>query len=212
MREPCRSLQRALAQSGPLTKIIFPVRGGRRRRHALPPDRRASAAGARSHRHRREPHRRRRPDRHQVGHECAARRHHDPDHHRPDHVPAADGGDEAELRSCARISCRSRCSDASSSASSTGPATDAKDFAQLVAWLKANPAKSSFGVPSNGTIPHFTGSRLEQMLGIPMTRVPYRGGAPIVKDLIGGASAVRRHHAGRRAAAASGRRPFVCWR
>jgi tripartite-type tricarboxylate transporter receptor subunit TctC len=68
----------------------------------------------------------------------------------------------------------------------TGPATDAKDFKQLVAWLKANPAKSSFGVPSNGTIPHFTGSRLEAVLGIPMTRVPYRGGAPILKDLIGG--------------------------
>jgi tripartite-type tricarboxylate transporter receptor subunit TctC len=68
----------------------------------------------------------------------------------------------------------------------TGAGTDAKDFHQLVAWLKANPAKSSFGVPSNGTIPHFTGSRLEQILGIPMTRVPYRGGAPIVKDLIGG--------------------------
>jgi len=68
----------------------------------------------------------------------------------------------------------------------TGAGTDARDFRQLVAWLKANPAKSSFGVPSNGTIPHFTGSRLEQVLGIPMTRVPYRGGAPIVKDLIGG--------------------------
>lgn len=87
----------------------------------------------------------------------------------------------------------------------TGPATDAKDFGQFVAWLKANPAKSSFGVPSNGTIPHFTGSRLEQILGIPMTRVPYRGGAPIVKDLIGGhlpsavitlADALPQHRAG----------------
>ena len=86
-----------------------------------------------------------------------------------------------------------------------GPATDAKDFGQLVTWLKANPAKSSFGVPSNGTIPHFTGSRLEQMLGIPMTRVPYRGGAPIVKDLVGGhlpfavvtvADAIAQHRAG----------------
>ena len=87
----------------------------------------------------------------------------------------------------------------------TGPATDAKDFRQLVAWLKANPAKSSFGVPSNGTIPHFTGSRLEQILAVPMTRVPYRGGAPIVKDLIGGhlpfavitlADALTQHQAG----------------
>ena len=77
----------------------------------------------------------------------------------------------------------------------TGAGTDAKDFRQLVAWLRANPAKSSFGVPSNGTIPHFTGSRLEQLLGIPMTRVPYRGSAPIIKDLDRRASAVRHHHA-----------------
>jgi tripartite-type tricarboxylate transporter receptor subunit TctC len=41
-------------------------------------------------------------------------------------------------------------------------------------------------VPSNGTIPHFLGSRLEEILGVAMTRVPYRGSAPIVTDLIGG--------------------------
>ena len=67
-----------------------------------------------------------------------------------------------------------------------GPAVDAKDFTQFVAWLKANPDKATFGVPSNGTIPHFTGSRLEEVLGVKMTRVAYRGGAPIMNDLIGG--------------------------
>jgi tripartite-type tricarboxylate transporter receptor subunit TctC len=68
----------------------------------------------------------------------------------------------------------------------TGPAVDAKDFKQFVAWLKANPSKATFGVPSNGTIPHFTGSKLEQVLGVSMTRVPYRGSAPIINDLLGG--------------------------
>ena len=67
-----------------------------------------------------------------------------------------------------------------------GPAVDAKDFTQFVAWLKANPDKATFGVPSNGTIPHFAGSRLEEVLGVKMTRVAYRGGAPIMNDLIGG--------------------------
>ena len=67
-----------------------------------------------------------------------------------------------------------------------GPAVDAKDFTQFVAWLKANPDKATYGVPTNGTIPHFTGSRLEEVLGIKMTRVAYRGGAPIMNDLIGG--------------------------
>jgi tripartite-type tricarboxylate transporter receptor subunit TctC len=86
-----------------------------------------------------------------------------------------------------------------------GPATDAKDFRQLVAWLKANPAKASFAVPSNGTIPHFTGSKLAEVLALSMTRVPYRGGALVMKDLVGGhvpfgiitlADAIAQHRAG----------------
>lgn len=86
-----------------------------------------------------------------------------------------------------------------------GPAADAKDFKQFLAWLKANPGKATYGVPSNGTIPHFTGSRLEQVLGISMTRVPYRGSAPIINDLVGGhlpfgivtiADAIPQHRAG----------------
>jgi tripartite-type tricarboxylate transporter receptor subunit TctC len=85
------------------------------------------------------------------------------------------------------------------------PVIDAKDFKRLVAWLKANPDKATYGVPSNGTIPHFTGSKLEQVLGISMTRVPYRGSAPIINDLIGGhlpfgittiADAIPQHRAG----------------
>jgi tripartite-type tricarboxylate transporter receptor subunit TctC len=84
-------------------------------------------------------------------------------------------------------------------------AMDVKDFGQFVAWLKANPAKATFGVPSNGTIPHFTGSKLEQVLGIPMTRVAYRGSAPIINDVLGGhlpfgivtlADSIAQHRAG----------------
>jgi tripartite-type tricarboxylate transporter receptor subunit TctC len=67
-----------------------------------------------------------------------------------------------------------------------GPAVDAKDFKQFTAWLRANPDKATFGVPSNGTIPHFTGSQLAKVLGVAMTRVPYRGSAPVINDLVGG--------------------------
>jgi len=84
-------------------------------------------------------------------------------------------------------------------------ALPAKDGRELIAWLKANPGKATYGVPSNGTIPHFAGSKLEQVLGIAMTRVPYRGSAPIINDLIGGhlpfgvttiADAIPQHRAG----------------
>jgi tripartite-type tricarboxylate transporter receptor subunit TctC len=86
-----------------------------------------------------------------------------------------------------------------------GPAVDAKDFKAFVAWLKANPSKATFGVPSNGTIPHFAGSKLEQVLGVPLTRVAYRGSALALNDLIGGhlpfaiittADAISQHRAG----------------
>lgn len=66
------------------------------------------------------------------------------------------------------------------------PSIGVTDFGQLAAWIKANPAKASYGVPSNGTIPHFTGWQLEKVLGLSMTRVAYRGSAPIINDLIGG--------------------------
>jgi tripartite-type tricarboxylate transporter receptor subunit TctC len=66
------------------------------------------------------------------------------------------------------------------------PSIGVTDFQQLVAWIKANPAKASYGVPSSGTIPHFTGWQLEKVLGVSMTRVPYRGSAPIITDLIAG--------------------------
>jgi tripartite-type tricarboxylate transporter receptor subunit TctC len=85
------------------------------------------------------------------------------------------------------------------------PSIGAKDFKELVAWIRANPAKAAYGVPSNGTIPHFTGWQLEQLLKLSMTRVPYRGSAPIVTDLMGGhlsfgittlADAITQHRAG----------------
>jgi tripartite-type tricarboxylate transporter receptor subunit TctC len=101
------------------------------------------------------------------------------------------------------------------------PTTGAKDFKGLVAWLKANPEKASYGVPSNGTIPHFTGLKLEEALGQKLTRVPYRGGAPIINDLIGGhlpfgvttvSDAIAQHRAGGvrlLAVSSAARSPFV---
>jgi tripartite-type tricarboxylate transporter receptor subunit TctC len=85
------------------------------------------------------------------------------------------------------------------------PAIGANNFRELVAWLKANTGKASYGAPGSGNIPHFLGWRLEQLLGLSMTRVPYRGSALIVNDLIGGhvpfgittvADAIAQHRAG----------------
>ncbi len=40
----------------------------------------------------------------------------------------------------------------------------APDFRHSWTFLKANPDKTSFGVPSNGTIPHFTGSQARERI------------------------------------------------
>lgn len=101
------------------------------------------------------------------------------------------------------------------------PSIGVTGFKQLVDWIKANPSKASYGVPSSGTIPHFTGFFLEKSLGLSMTRVPYRGSAPIITDLIAGhvpfavttlADTITQHRAGSiRIVAVSGptRSPFL---
>lgn len=64
--------------------------------------------------------------------------------------------------------------------------TGVKTMGELVAWIKANPSKASYGIPGAGTIPHFTGVRLSQLIGADMVRVVYRGGVPAVNDVISG--------------------------
>lgn len=66
------------------------------------------------------------------------------------------------------------------------PAIGVGRFSELVTWLRANVAKAAYGTPGSGNIPHFLGWRLEQILGLSMTRAPYRGSALVMNDLIAG--------------------------
>ena len=68
----------------------------------------------------------------------------------------------------------------------TGPLVQAKTFADFVAWAKANPSLAAYGTPGAGTSPHFVGVMLSNALGLLLTHVPYKGGAPAINDLIGG--------------------------
>ena len=67
--------------------------------------------------------------------------------------------------------------------SSTIPA---KTPAEFGAWLKANPGKANYGIPAVGSVPQFAGLLVGQSLGTPMVAIPYKGGAPLVQDLLGG--------------------------
>jgi tripartite-type tricarboxylate transporter receptor subunit TctC len=68
----------------------------------------------------------------------------------------------------------------------SGPASGAKDVAEMLAKAKADPKTATYGSPGLGTLPHFMGVMLEQSTGVPMTHVPFQGGGPANNALVGG--------------------------
>lgn len=69
-----------------------------------------------------------------------------------------------------------------------GPAVPAsvKSVADLVTWLKAHPQLANYGVPAPGSAPHFVGMMFERATATDLHSVPYKGGAPLLQDLLGG--------------------------
>jgi len=66
------------------------------------------------------------------------------------------------------------------------PSVPAKTVAEFIAYAKANPGKINIGSFGVGSTSHVAGELFKTMTGIGMTHVPYRGGAPMVADLIAG--------------------------
>lgn len=65
-----------------------------------------------------------------------------------------------------------------------------KDMQGLVSWAKSNPQKFNIGVPATGSLPHFFGLMLSKQIGVEGQIIGYRGSAPVITDLIGGAVSV----------------------
>lgn len=68
----------------------------------------------------------------------------------------------------------------------SGPRSNVKTMAELVAKAKADPSSASFGSSGNGTVPHFLGLMIGEAAGIDFQHVPYQGGAPAMTALLGG--------------------------
>ena len=68
----------------------------------------------------------------------------------------------------------------------TRPEHPAKDLKDFVAWAKGQPGKVNFASGGNGTSTHLNGELMNQVTGLDMTHVPYKGSAPAVQDLLGG--------------------------
>ena len=62
----------------------------------------------------------------------------------------------------------------------------ARTLAELIAYARQNPGKVNVGHPGNGTLGHITSALTQQLAGMEMTNVPYRGSAPLMTDLLGG--------------------------
>ncbi len=66
------------------------------------------------------------------------------------------------------------------------PALAAKSVAELVALAKAEPGKLSYGSNGNGTAQHLIGTQFENMAGVQIAHIPYKGSGPLTTDLLGG--------------------------
>jgi tripartite-type tricarboxylate transporter receptor subunit TctC len=70
------------------------------------------------------------------------------------------------------------------------PSLGVNNVAELVALLKANPNKYSFGSAGNGTSQHMSGEMFKTMTGTSMQHIPYKGSGPMIPDLLAGTIAM----------------------
>jgi tripartite-type tricarboxylate transporter receptor subunit TctC len=68
----------------------------------------------------------------------------------------------------------------------SGPKSNVKTVAEMLAKAKADPSTATYGSSGNGTVPHFLGLMLGDAAGIDFQHVPYQGGAPAMNALMGG--------------------------
>ncbi len=66
------------------------------------------------------------------------------------------------------------------------PSVPANNVREMIALLKANPDKYSFGSAGVGTSQHISGELFNTLAGVKMQHIPYRGSGPMIPELLGG--------------------------
>jgi len=66
------------------------------------------------------------------------------------------------------------------------PSVPASNVKELVAYARAHPGELNYGSSGNGSPQHLGSVLLQQLTGIKMNHVPYKGAAPAVSDLLPG--------------------------
>ncbi|THC46602.1 tripartite tricarboxylate transporter substrate binding protein [Massilia sp. Mn16-1_5] len=70
------------------------------------------------------------------------------------------------------------------------PSQPFKTVKELIAYAKGNPGKVTFASSGSGTSIHLSGEMFQQMAGVEMQHIPYKGSAPALTDLLGGQTAI----------------------
>ena len=68
----------------------------------------------------------------------------------------------------------------------TGQHVPANNLRDLIAWLKANPNKATWGIVGSGSPSHLCAVHFGNETGTNFQVVPYRGAGPVMQDLVGG--------------------------
>jgi tripartite-type tricarboxylate transporter receptor subunit TctC len=66
------------------------------------------------------------------------------------------------------------------------PSIPVRTVPELIAFAKANPGKLNMGSAGIGSGQHVSGELFKMMTGVNLVHVPYRGGASMIADLLGG--------------------------
>jgi tripartite-type tricarboxylate transporter receptor subunit TctC len=66
------------------------------------------------------------------------------------------------------------------------PSLPAKNFREFLDYAKANPKKVTFASAGVASVGHLTGELLNDLAGIDMLHVPYKGSGQAISDLVGG--------------------------
>lgn len=62
----------------------------------------------------------------------------------------------------------------------------AHDLPGFLRLARETPGKYSFGSTGNGSVPHLAGESFQKVSGLKLIHVPYKGGAPVMNDIMAG--------------------------
>ncbi len=66
------------------------------------------------------------------------------------------------------------------------PGFEAKSVADVLRLAKAKPKELAYASSGNGSAQHLAGALFEQLAGVQLNHVPYKGGGPALNDVMGG--------------------------